>query len=173
MKMISKPGGGIVILSLALFAFACAKSGAAPNQTNLAADAATKNSMAAPTISPSQNPEDKTSRISAEEAKKLSENGKAIIVDVRGTDAYKMTHIKGALDVSLNKLESGDFKDLPKDKQIIAYCTCPAEQSSGRAATLLQQNGFKSAAALVGGLHAWEAAGGATEKSAPEPAKKK
>jgi len=40
---------------------------------------------------------------------------------------------------------------------------------------LLQQNGFKDASALLGGMHAWEAAQGAMEKSepTPEPTKKK
>jgi len=40
---------------------------------------------------------------------------------------------------------------------------------------LLQQKGFKDAGALLGGVSAWEAAGGQMEKAAPapEPAKKK
>ncbi len=44
-------------------------------------------------------------------------------IDVRGADAYKMSHIKGASNVPLSKLETGDFKDLPQDKLIIAYCS--------------------------------------------------
>jgi rhodanese-related sulfurtransferase len=62
-------------------------------------------------------------RIKADETKKLVDEGKAIIIDVRGTEAYKISHIKGSLDIPLNKLESGDYKGLPKDKRIIAYCT--------------------------------------------------
>jgi len=40
---------------------------------------------------------------------------------------------------------------------------------------LLQQNGFKDAGALLGGIHAWEASGGPMEKASPtpDPSKKK
>jgi rhodanese-related sulfurtransferase len=39
----------------------------------------------------------------------------------------------------------------------------------------LQQNGFKDAAALLGGMSAWESAGGEMVRApaSPEPAKKK
>jgi rhodanese-related sulfurtransferase len=112
-----------------------------------------------------QSPESKVTRIKADEAKKLVEEGKAIIIDVRGTDAYKLTHIKGSLDVPLNRLEAGDFTGLPKDKAIIAYCTCGAEQTSSRAAAKLAEAGFKNTSALLGGLSAWQTAGGQVEKS--------
>jgi len=40
---------------------------------------------------------------------------------------------------------------------------------------LLQQNGFNDASALLGGLNAWEAAGGPMVKATPtpDPSKKK
>jgi rhodanese-related sulfurtransferase len=69
-----------------------------------------------------QNAEDKMPRVKVEEAKKMIAEGKAVIIDVRGAEAYKMSHIKGALDIPLNKLEARDFKNLPKDKFLIAYC---------------------------------------------------
>jgi len=61
---------------------------------------------------------------------------------------------------------------LPKDKRIIAYCSCGAEQTSARAASLLQQAGFKDASALLGGTSAWESSGGPMEKAPPSTAKK-
>jgi 3-mercaptopyruvate sulfurtransferase SseA len=76
-----------------------------------------------PTPVPTQNPEDKMPRISAEEAKKLVDSGKAVIIDVRGPDAYKLSHIKGSLEYGLAKIEAKDFSGLPKNKRIIAYCT--------------------------------------------------
>ncbi|MGE0887707.1 MAG: rhodanese-like domain-containing protein [Blastocatellales bacterium] len=62
-------------------------------------------------------------RVRAEETKKMVDEGKAIIIDVRGTEAYKLSHIKGSIDYPLSKLENKDFNGLPKDKRIIAYCT--------------------------------------------------
>ncbi len=112
--------GGLVLASACL-ALAC--SNLAPTNTKTASSTP----VTAPTIpapaTPAPNPEDKMPRISAEEAKKLVDTGKAVIVDVRGTDAYKMSHIKGSLDYALAKIEAKDFSGLPKNKRIIAYCT--------------------------------------------------
>ncbi|MGE0132074.1 MAG: rhodanese-like domain-containing protein [Blastocatellales bacterium] len=123
MKMISKLGGGALIAAMAISAVGCSKSGAATSPAGVVTATTPPANTAAPVPSSPQNPEDKMPRVGAEEAKKLLADGKAIIIDVRGTDAYKMSHIKGAIDVPLNKLESGDFKDMPKDKRIVAYCT--------------------------------------------------
>lgn len=98
----------------------CSKQSSASNQAT-AAPIPANPATALP--SPTQNPEDKMPRVKIDEAKQQVAQGKAIIIDVRGTDAYKMAHVKGALDIPLNKLESGDFSSLPKDKRIIAYCT--------------------------------------------------
>lgn len=137
----------------------------AVSATGAALPAQPQNSQA-----PEQSQEDAMPRINVQDAKVAFEKGEAVIVDVRGPDAYKSNHIKGALDHSLSKLEQGDFNGLPKDKRIIAYCSCPTEHSSARAAFVLQKAGFKDVAALVGGNMAWEAAGYAMVKAAPVPA---
>jgi hypothetical protein len=62
-------------------------------------------------------------RVSAIEAKQLVDAGQGVIIDVRGSEAYQQSHIKGALDVHLADLEAGKFDKLPRDKRIIAYCT--------------------------------------------------
>lgn len=116
---------------------------------------------------PAPHPEDAMPRVSVQEAKAALEKGTAVIIDVRGPDAYNAAHIKGSIDHGLSRLEQSDFKDLPKDKRIIAYCSCPAEHSSSRAALVLQKAGFKDAGALVGGNMAWEAAGYEMVKAPP------
>jgi len=121
MKIFSLLGRGALILASACLALACSKLAASQNQATTATTPVA--AVAPPTPVPTQNPEDKMPRISAEEAKKLVDTGKAVIVDVRGTDAYKMSHIKGALDYALAKIEQKDFSGLPKNKRIIAYCT--------------------------------------------------
>jgi rhodanese-related sulfurtransferase len=151
-----------LIAAISALMFACTKPGTAEKPVNAAPVSAANPSNPA---LPAQNPAGKTARINADEAKRLVAEEKAIIIDVRGTDAYKLTHIKGALDVPLSKLKAGDFTGLPKDKAIIAYCTCGAEQTSSQAAELLEKAGFKNTSALLGGLHAWESAGGQVEKS--------
>jgi rhodanese-related sulfurtransferase len=49
----------------------------------------------------------------------------------------------------------------------VLYCTCPAEETSGRAARELRRRGFARARALLGGLDAWRGAG---LPMAPKPA---
>ena len=121
MKMILKLGGGALVATMAISAAGCSKSGVGAKLADASKGIPTANS-AAPVPPPPQNPEDKMPRINVEEAKKLVAEGKAIIIDVRGPDVYKISHIKGAVDFPLNKLESGDIKSLPTDKRIIAYC---------------------------------------------------
>jgi 3-mercaptopyruvate sulfurtransferase SseA len=123
MNIILKLGAGALTVGMAITAAGCSNSGA----TTPAAGATRAGAKPAPaaTAIPShpQNAEDNMPRVKVEEVKKLIAEGKAIIIDVRGADAYKMSHIKGSLDVPLNKLEAGDLKELPKDKIIIAYCS--------------------------------------------------
>jgi hydroxyacylglutathione hydrolase len=113
----------------------------------------------------------KVLRVSAEELKKLIAEGKAVIVDVRAAEVYKAEHIKGAMSLPLDKIEAGQFKELPHDKRIITYCSCPAENSSVHASVLIGKAGFKDVGTLLGGTAAWEKAGGEMirAKSNPRP----
>jgi 3-mercaptopyruvate sulfurtransferase SseA len=124
MKIILKLGASALTVSLAFMAAGCVKSGASTPAASATAagDPSARPATAIPSPHAHQNAEDKMPRVKVEEAKKLVAEGKAIIIDVRGAEAYKMSHIKGALDVPLNKLEAGEFKDLPTDKILIAYC---------------------------------------------------
>jgi Rhodanese-like domain len=122
MNMISKLGARALAVGMTITAAGCAKSGASTHTAGGATAGAPAAHSAASIPSSHQNAEEKMPRVKVEEAKKLVAEGKAIFIDVRIGDAYKTSHIQGALEVPLNKLEAGDFKDLPKDKLIIAYC---------------------------------------------------
>jgi 3-mercaptopyruvate sulfurtransferase SseA len=64
------------------------------------------------------------SRVPVDQAKAAFDSGDAIIVDVRGADAYARSHIAGALEISLSAIQT-DPANLPLDKNkwIITYCT--------------------------------------------------
>src|SRR5258705_4580532 len=55
------------------------------------------------------------SRVPADQAKAALDSGDAVIVDVRGADAYARSHITGALEVSLSAIQT-DPANLPLDK---------------------------------------------------------
>lgn len=63
-------------------------------------------------------------RVPADQAKAAFDSGDAVIVDVRGAEAYARSHITGALEVSLSAIQT-DPANLPLDKNkwIITYCT--------------------------------------------------
>lgn len=61
-------------------------------------------------------------RISAADAKKALDAGQAVLVDVRSLDAWQSEHAKGAVSIPVNEILAR-MGELPKDKQVIAYCT--------------------------------------------------
>jgi 3-mercaptopyruvate sulfurtransferase SseA len=66
---------------------------------------------------------DNAPRIDAAALKALVARNEVLLLDVRSPDSYKAAHAKGAVSYPLDKIEKGDFKGLPKDKRIVAYCT--------------------------------------------------
>ena len=65
---------------------------------------------------------DDAPRISVADAKKDFDAGKAIFIDTRSADAYKLERVKGAINISLSDFEA-KYKSIPKDKKIIVYCS--------------------------------------------------
>jgi membrane protein DedA with SNARE-associated domain/rhodanese-related sulfurtransferase len=88
-----------------------------------------------------------------------------VIIDVRSVTARELEPrwIPGALHVPLQDV-AHQLKDLPRDRDIILYCTCPSEASAARVAKVLMNHGFRRVRPLHGGLDAWVAAGYAVEK---------
>ena len=66
--------------------------------------------------------------------------------------------IPGAIHVPLEDV-GRHLGHLPRDRDIILYCTCPSEASAARVAKMLINHGFKKVRPLYGGLDAWIAAG--------------
>ena len=100
--------------------------------------------------------------ITAEELKaKMSNNEAVTVIDVRGSEGYaaSQTTIKGAFHVKLRRIKSrlkfAPLKDLPKDREIVTYCACPADESSITAAQTLQEAGFTRVRVLKGGWTEW------------------
>jgi len=86
------------------------------------------------------------------------------VVDVRSMSAQTLDprRIPGALHVPLSEVDL-HLKDLPRDREIILYCTCPNEATAARVAKLLISRGFTRVRPLHGGLEAWVDAGYAVE----------
>jgi len=62
-------------------------------------------------------------RMTPKEVKALLESGERVVfVDTRSRAAYEQDHIPGALSIPLNEIEAR-HTELPKDRQIVLYCT--------------------------------------------------
>lgn len=112
----------LALLAAAVMVAGCAASN---NQTANVAGASGKgnsNAAAAAPASASATPQDNIRRVTITELRDMLEQNKAVVVDVRGTEAYKQEHIKGALDIPENQLSSRT-KELPKDKMLVFYCS--------------------------------------------------
>jgi rhodanese-related sulfurtransferase len=91
-----------------------------------------------------------------------------VVFDVRSHGYYsrKTFRVKGSLRLEPNTLLQ-QAESLPKDKEIIVYCSCQGEATSLRVARILQQRGFRSSV-IKGGLRAWKRGGFPLETVPPE-----
>ena len=65
---------------------------------------------------------DEAPRISLADAKKDFDAGKVVFVDTRAEPSYKTEHIKGAINVPADSIQTR-YTEVPKDKKVIAYCS--------------------------------------------------
>ena len=92
--------------------------------------------------------------------KQLSErlrDGLVTVIDVRPADEFAMGHVPGAVNVPLGDLEAR-LSELPRSREIVAYCRGAYCVMSFEAAALLRARGFK-VRRLEDGLPEWRAAG--------------
>ncbi len=104
-------------------------------------------------------------RITVGELYRLLDSGAApLIVDVRSQTAQSLEprRIPGARHVPVQDMER-HIEELPRDRDIVLYCTCPNEASAAKVAKVLMTHGFSRVRPLYGGLDAWIAAGYAVE----------
>ena len=97
------------------------------------------------------------SRITVEELKeKIDRSEDMVIVDLRHSLDFEADPetIPGAFRIDAKELREKNDK-LPRDRQIILYCTCPNEATSAQLAILLRKRGIQQIRPLQGGLDAW------------------
>jgi len=80
-------------------------------------------------------------------------SGEAIVLDVRPPEEFQAGHIEGAISIPIKQLEE-QLADLPKDKEIVAYCRGPYCVMSVEAVRMLRAKGF-SAGRLEDDVYEW------------------
>jgi rhodanese-related sulfurtransferase/biotin operon repressor len=84
-----------------------------------------------------------------------------VIVDVRPVEEYRSAHLPGAKSIPLDELEQR-LRELPRERQIVAYCRGPYCAFAPEAVRTLRANGY-AARHLADGLPEWAAAGNEVE----------
>jgi rhodanese-related sulfurtransferase len=95
--------------------------------------------------------------LSAPELETRLEQGKVVLLDVRPEAEYRAGHIAGALSAPLERLESM-APDLPRRREVVAYCRGPYCVYADEAVRLLRARGLR-ARRLDVGFPEWRRAG--------------
>ena len=95
--------------------------------------------------------------VNANEAVRLMNREKAVIVDVCSADEYGAGHIAGAKNIPLDRLND-DLPGQVKNKSLPLVLVCATGARSGRAVATARKLGYEKVFSLTGGLSAWRTA---------------
>jgi len=96
-------------------------------------------------------------RITVDELHQRQEAGEnLIILDLRSHGELEQNPglIRGARHMTMDEVPLR-LEEIPRDGDIVLYCSCPNEVSSARVALLLRRKGILRARPLLGGIDAW------------------
>jgi rhodanese-related sulfurtransferase len=102
--------------------------------------------------------------VSTQEAVRLINREKGVLVDVCEPAEFAAGHAAGARNVPIGALAGS--KDLPNNKALPIVLVCPSGSRAKRAVGLLRKAGYEKAVAVTGGTAAWRDASLPIEKTA-------
>ena len=96
-------------------------------------------------------------RITVDELHEKQEAGEEpLIIDLRSNEELELdpSVIRGARHTTMDEV-ARRVQEIPRDRDIILYCSCPNEVSSARLALQLRRKGITRVRPLLGGIDAW------------------
>lgn len=99
----------------------------------------------------------RVARITPRELKdKLRQQAELVIVDLRLPSDFESAPfpLPGALRVPPREMVHR-HQEIPRDREVVLYCSCPDEKTSAQAALLLNSYGIRNVRPLAGGYAAW------------------
>jgi membrane protein DedA with SNARE-associated domain/rhodanese-related sulfurtransferase len=117
-------------------------------------------------------------RITAAELREKQTAGEnLVILDLRSKMERERDPvlILGAMPLGMGEVESR-YQEIPRDRDIIVYCSCPNEVTSAKVAMILRRKGITRVRPLLGGLDAWRDSDFPLQQAAsasPAPVKQK
>ena len=97
-------------------------------------------------------------KVTALQATQIINQGKSLILDVRGADEFAAGHIRDAKNIPAKELPNR-LTELEKFKTRPVIVVCGKGLQSSKATSQLKKAGFTEATALLGGLDAWQKQG--------------
>lgn len=104
-------------------------------------------------------------RVGRAELIEQARRGEIVVLDVRPEAEYAAAHLPYARSMPLAELERR-VAELPRNREIVAYCRGPFCLLSNEAVQLLSARGF-DVRKLLDGIGEWQAAGMPVERTAP------
>ncbi len=95
-------------------------------------------------------------------AHELWQRVRPLVIDVRGHDTYRETHVDGAINIPLEELSSR-ASELPSDRGTPLLTVCDRGNISLPGVLLLATLGYRNVRSINGGTIAWQQMGYATE----------
>ena len=103
------------------------------------------------------NARDSMEPVSRRELRQRMKDGTVTVVDVRPKEEFAMGHVPGAINIPPSELNRR-LADLPRSKEVVAYCRGPYCVFAFEAVAALRKAGYK-ARRLEDGMPEWRAAG--------------
>jgi membrane protein DedA with SNARE-associated domain/rhodanese-related sulfurtransferase len=96
-------------------------------------------------------------KITVDELRRRKDAGEdLVLIDLRPRMELDLdpAMIPGAIHLAVEEVEHRHH-EIPRDREVIVYCSCPNEVSSARVALLLHRKGVTRVRPLLGGIDAW------------------
>jgi rhodanese-related sulfurtransferase len=90
---------------------------------------------------------------------KLDHPKKFVLVEALPADDFRRLHLPGAINIPADRVRSQASELLPKEAEIIVYCSGPACHASYDVARELTEMGYSNVRRYVGGKQDWVEAG--------------
>lgn len=94
--------------------------------------------------------------VSRSELRKRMKDGLVTVLDVRPADEFALGHVPGAVNIPVGELKRR-LAELPRGKEVVAYCRGPYCVMAFEAVALLREHGLRSRR-LEDGMPEWRAA---------------
>lgn len=92
--------------------------------------------------------------IATDSLKSKLENKQIYLIDTRSQKEYDVSHLPQARFLDYDDYSKKDFKDIPKDAEVIVYCS--VGYRSERVGEKMQKFGFTNVKNLYGGIFEWK-----------------